>query len=336
MARIDRHARAADRAPDSQDPQERAAALPGRRSQARDALPGAGLRPRAGRVPRSRRRRHLQRLRPLSARARAPCCRIATASRNRCAWHSTWPRCAKTPSASRSFTSAATSPTSACSTRRWRIACSNPPPRSSSKTCPRRAPTCRASRAFPTTSSAWCSPTSVRAPTPTRPSKPSSRRCKHPVDLDGQIFQLAPQIGVTLSGTDGDARHRAHRTRAHHARFRPAPGRGSRRHVLFRHAAPRLAHAPRLAAGAHAGAAERRARAALPAAPAAGDARDRRGRGLPALAAQDSRHGAHLRIPADRRAVGAVGAARPLGAAARLPRSRDAGASAAIRSCACR
>ena len=26
---------------------------------------------------------------------------------------------------------------------------------------------------------------------------------KHPVDLDGQIFQLAPQIGVTLSGTDG-------------------------------------------------------------------------------------------------------------------------------------
>ena len=27
---------------------------------------------------------------------------------------------------------------------------------------------------------------------------------QHPVDLDGQIFQLAPQIGVTLSGTDGD------------------------------------------------------------------------------------------------------------------------------------
>jgi EAL domain-containing protein (putative c-di-GMP-specific phosphodiesterase class I)/GGDEF domain-containing protein len=26
---------------------------------------------------------------------------------------------------------------------------------------------------------------------------------RHPVDLDGQIFQLAPQIGVTLSGTDG-------------------------------------------------------------------------------------------------------------------------------------
>jgi EAL domain-containing protein (putative c-di-GMP-specific phosphodiesterase class I)/GGDEF domain-containing protein len=26
---------------------------------------------------------------------------------------------------------------------------------------------------------------------------------QHPVDLDGQIFQLAPQIGVTLSGTDG-------------------------------------------------------------------------------------------------------------------------------------
>jgi EAL domain-containing protein (putative c-di-GMP-specific phosphodiesterase class I)/GGDEF domain-containing protein len=26
---------------------------------------------------------------------------------------------------------------------------------------------------------------------------------KHPVDLDGQIFQLAPQAGVTLSGTDG-------------------------------------------------------------------------------------------------------------------------------------
>jgi EAL domain-containing protein (putative c-di-GMP-specific phosphodiesterase class I) len=27
---------------------------------------------------------------------------------------------------------------------------------------------------------------------------------KHPVDLDGQIFQLAPQAGVTLSGTDGE------------------------------------------------------------------------------------------------------------------------------------
>ena len=29
----------------------------------------------------------------------AECCRIAMASRNRCAWHSTWPRCAKTRSA---------------------------------------------------------------------------------------------------------------------------------------------------------------------------------------------------------------------------------------------
>jgi EAL domain-containing protein (putative c-di-GMP-specific phosphodiesterase class I)/GGDEF domain-containing protein len=27
---------------------------------------------------------------------------------------------------------------------------------------------------------------------------------KHPVDIDGQIFQLAPQAGVTLSGADGD------------------------------------------------------------------------------------------------------------------------------------
>jgi EAL domain-containing protein (putative c-di-GMP-specific phosphodiesterase class I)/GGDEF domain-containing protein len=27
---------------------------------------------------------------------------------------------------------------------------------------------------------------------------------RHPVDIDGQIFQLAPQIGITLSGTDGD------------------------------------------------------------------------------------------------------------------------------------
>jgi EAL domain-containing protein (putative c-di-GMP-specific phosphodiesterase class I) len=27
---------------------------------------------------------------------------------------------------------------------------------------------------------------------------------KHPVDIDGQIFQLAPQAGVTLSGTDGE------------------------------------------------------------------------------------------------------------------------------------
>jgi EAL domain-containing protein (putative c-di-GMP-specific phosphodiesterase class I)/GGDEF domain-containing protein len=27
---------------------------------------------------------------------------------------------------------------------------------------------------------------------------------RHPVDIDGQIFQLGPQIGVTLSGTDGE------------------------------------------------------------------------------------------------------------------------------------
>src|SRR3954469_8471020 len=31
----------------------------------------------------------------------------------------------------------------------------------------------------------------------------TAKALKHPVDLDGQIFQLAPQIGVTLSGTDG-------------------------------------------------------------------------------------------------------------------------------------
>jgi EAL domain-containing protein (putative c-di-GMP-specific phosphodiesterase class I)/GGDEF domain-containing protein len=31
-----------------------------------------------------------------------------------------------------------------------------------------------------------------------------AKALQHPVDLDGQIFQLAPQIGVTLSGTDGD------------------------------------------------------------------------------------------------------------------------------------
>jgi EAL domain-containing protein (putative c-di-GMP-specific phosphodiesterase class I)/GGDEF domain-containing protein len=30
-----------------------------------------------------------------------------------------------------------------------------------------------------------------------------AKALKHPVDLDGQIFQLAPQLGVTLSGTDG-------------------------------------------------------------------------------------------------------------------------------------
>src|SRR4029079_9404665 len=30
-----------------------------------------------------------------------------------------------------------------------------------------------------------------------------AKALKHPVDLDGQIFQLAPQIGVTLAGTDG-------------------------------------------------------------------------------------------------------------------------------------
>jgi EAL domain-containing protein (putative c-di-GMP-specific phosphodiesterase class I)/GGDEF domain-containing protein len=31
-----------------------------------------------------------------------------------------------------------------------------------------------------------------------------AKALQHPVDLDGQIFQLAPQIGVTLSGADGD------------------------------------------------------------------------------------------------------------------------------------
>ena len=37
----------------------------------------------------------------LYAKSERRCCRIATASKNRCAWRSTWPRCAKTPSASR-------------------------------------------------------------------------------------------------------------------------------------------------------------------------------------------------------------------------------------------
>ncbi|HTU65598.1 MAG TPA: GGDEF domain-containing phosphodiesterase [Steroidobacteraceae bacterium] len=31
-----------------------------------------------------------------------------------------------------------------------------------------------------------------------------AKALRHPVDIDGQIFQLAPQCGVTLSGTDGD------------------------------------------------------------------------------------------------------------------------------------
>jgi EAL domain-containing protein (putative c-di-GMP-specific phosphodiesterase class I)/GGDEF domain-containing protein len=31
-----------------------------------------------------------------------------------------------------------------------------------------------------------------------------ARALRHPVDIDGQIFQLGPQVGVTLSGTDGD------------------------------------------------------------------------------------------------------------------------------------
>ena len=58
--------------------------------------------------------------------ASARCCRIATASKNRCAWRSTWPRCAKTPWVSCSSTSAATSPINACSIPRSPIACSNP------------------------------------------------------------------------------------------------------------------------------------------------------------------------------------------------------------------
>ena len=55
------------------------------------------------------------------------------------------------------------------------------------------------------------------------------------------------------------------------------------------------------------------------------DARDHRGRSVPALASQDSRPGAHLGIPAHRRALRPVGAARPLGVAPRLPRPRHAG-----------
>ena len=67
VARVHRRARVADGAQNPQDTQARAAALPGRRPQARNALPGAGLRPRARRLPRPRRRRHGQRLRPVSA-----------------------------------------------------------------------------------------------------------------------------------------------------------------------------------------------------------------------------------------------------------------------------
>ena len=45
-----------------------------------------------------------------------------------------------------------------------------------------------------------------RADADARDGEPSIKALRHPVDLDGQIFQLAPQAGVTLSGTDGDAR----------------------------------------------------------------------------------------------------------------------------------
>ena len=71
---------------------------------------------------------------------------------------------------------------------------------------------------------------------------------KHPVDIEGQTFQLAPQAGVTLSGADG-ARAAELIERTHFARCRPP--RRSPGHLLFRHAASRLAHASRLAAGTH-------------------------------------------------------------------------------------
>ena len=79
---------------------------------------------------------------------------------------------------------------------------------------------------------------------------------QHPVDLDGQIFQLAPQAGVTLSGTDGaravELVERA-LTTLDSGRRQGETG----RHLLFRHAAPGLAHAARLAAGTHPGASRR-------------------------------------------------------------------------------
>ena len=133
------------------------------------------------------------------------------------------------------------------------------------------------------------------------------------------------------------ARHRAHRTRAHHARFRPAPGRQIAL-VTFYSDTLRLASLTRLdwQQELTPGHPEGRARAALPAAPAARDARDRRGRSVPALASQDPRPGAHLGVPAHRRTVRTLGAARPLGAAARLPRSRHAGRARLSRTCACR
>ena len=51
---------------------------------------------------------------------------------------------------------------------------------------------------------------------------------QHPVDLDGQIFQLAPAGRRDALGHRRRPRQRTDRTRAHHARCRPAPGRRSR------------------------------------------------------------------------------------------------------------
>ena len=149
---------------------------------------------------------------------------------------------------------------------------------------------------------------------------------KHPVDLDGQIFQLAPQAGVTLSGTDGaragELIERALTT------LDAGRRQGGNRLVTFYSDTLRLASLTRLDWQQELTQAIQKDELELHYQPRlhAGDARDRRRRSLPALAAQDPRAGAHFRIPAHRRAVGTVGAARPLGAAPRLPRSRHAGA----------
>ncbi len=196
---------------------------------------------------------------------------------------------------------------------------------SDSRQPPRRThATCRASRACPTTSSAWCSRKSVRAPMPTTSIEAIIKALRHPVDLDGQIFQLAPQAGVTLSGTDG-ARASELIDRAL-TTLDAGRRQGADRLVTFYSDTLRLASLTRLDWQEELTQAIQKDELELHYQPrlTAGDARDRRGRGLPALAAQDPRPGAHLRVPAHRRALRAFRAARPLGAAARLPRSRDA------------
>ncbi len=136
-------------------------------------------------------------------RARVRCCRIARASKNPCAWRSTWPRCVKTPWAWRLIHIGGY----VTYQRVFDSALANRLLESAAKVIVENLPEGRTNLprvARVSDDVIGVVLTDIRS----RADADSVVEAlvtalKHPVDLDGQIFQLAPQIGVTLSGTDG-------------------------------------------------------------------------------------------------------------------------------------